>query len=379
MPITGVEPYAFGYPSSTHPPCADGQCTGDEPTIYLVRVKTDDGLVGWGEARIADEANLTPAAEILGDLVIDEDAAQRGLLWHRMVSVASGKQAKEAGPTGRRDFFAVLSAIDVALWDVLGQSLGTSVGRLLGGVRSDRIDSYVTGLWVESGLDVGGAAREICSGGFRGLELRLQGQLDADVGAVRSVRAAVGNQVVLMVDAAGGYDDYETALELGRALTKDDVYWIEEPLRSGRWDEYARLAVALEPPIAAGKTLYGTGAFHTALSAGAMHVAMPDPGLCGGITAARAIAEIAALHEVRVSMHTGVSPVGMMASANVSAAMPYAERLGIDRCHVRLAEAMLVEPPSFEQGFMLFGDRPGLGLEISEEFVNQYRRDIVET
>lgn len=378
MIVTAVEPLAFTYRLQTPLPPSVVRARAEALEVYLVRILTDDGVCGWGEAWLADETDFLPAAEALGELVIGQDPTDRGLLWHRMASVAAGKEAGESGPNGRRDFHAVLSAIDTALWDVVGKALGVSVARLLGGVRSLRLDTYVTGLYVEPEAALIEKAKCICSEGFRGIKMKLTGDPAADIATVKAVRAALGNQVVLMADADGGYGDYQSALDLGLALAKEDIYWIEEPLGAGRWDDYARLARALEPPIAGGETLFGIEAFHTAIAAGAMHVVMPDPRLCGGITAARAIAEVAAMHQVRVSFHNWVSPVALMAAANVSAAMPYAERLEIEGSHTGLAEAMLAEPPSFDQGFLLFEDSPGLGLDISEQFIAEHGREIVE-
>lgn len=379
MIVTGVEAYACTYPLDTPLPPSVARPGTEKLDIHLVRVITDTGLYGWGEAWLADEADFAPAVEALGELVTGRDPTDRGLLWYRLESVAAGKEARDTGPEGCRDFHAVLSAIDTALWDIVGKAFGVSVARLLGGVRSPRLDTYVTGLYLEPEAVLVEKAKRICAEGFRGIKMKLRGELDADVTAVKAVRAALGNQVVLMADANGGYDEYQKAFELGLALAKEDIYWIEEPLRAGGWDDYARLARALEPPIAGGETIYSTEVFHEAIAAGAMHVAMPDPRLCGGITAARTICEVAAMHQVRVSFHNWVSPVALMASANVSAAMPYAERLELEGSHTGLAAAMLIEPPTFEQGFMMFEDKPGLGLDIAERFISEYGRDIAES
>ena len=186
----------------------------------------------------------------------------------------------------------------------------------------------------------------------------------------------VTNQVVLMADANGAYDDYDTALAVGHELAKHDIYWIEEPLPAGRWDDYRKLAAALQPPIAGGETLYGLKHFHEALQGRTMHVVMPDPRLCGGISAARIIGELAPLYEVRMSLHSWISPVALMAAANISAAMPYAERLELEGSQTGLMEALLQEPPQFEDGFLIFEDKPGLGFEIAESFIEKYGRPV---
>ncbi len=374
MRIAGVEPIALTYPLDPPIPPSVARAETTALDIYLLRVATEDGACGWGEAWLKDEASFLRASQMLGDLVIGRDVLDRALLWERMVQVSGSKLARETGPHAERDFHAVLSGIDTALWDLAGKQLGVSVARLLGGVRSSRLDTYVTGLYLEPTDRLVKAAKRIVEQGFPALKMKLSGDADGDVRAVAAVRKMVTNQVVLMADANGAYGDYDTALRVGNQLARHDIYWIEEPFPAGRWEDYRRLAAALQPPLAGGETLYGVGQFHDALKQQAMHVVMPDPRLCGGITAARTIGELAALHEVRMSLHSWISPVALMAAANVSAAMPYAERLELEGSGTGLMEAMLKTPPRFEDGFLLFEDTPGLGFEIADSFIEECAR-----
>ncbi len=376
MRVTNIEPIALTFPMDPPLPHSAARPETAELNIYLLRVTTEDGTCGWGEAWLKEESNFIPAAEALRGLIIGQDPLDRMLLWDRMALVAGGKAAKEVGPQGCRDHHAVLSGMDTALWDLAGKSLGVSVARLLGGVRSRLLDTYVTGLYLEPEDELVRKAKRIVDGGFRALKMKLGGDPDKDVQAVAAVRKMVTNQVVLMADANGAYDDYDTALAVGQELAKHDIYWIEEPLPAGRWDDYRKLAAALEPPIAGGETLYGLKHFHEALQEQTMHVVMPDPRLCGGISAARIIRELAPLYEVRMSLHSWISPVALMTAANISAAMPYAERLELEGSQTGLMEAMLQEPPQFEDGFLLFEDKPGLGFEIAESFIEKYGRPV---
>ncbi len=372
MRIKTIEPFTINFPLDEPLPRSAVRPETTQLAIYLIRLTAEDGTQGWGEAWIADAYNFTPAADLLGELLIGQHALDRALLWHRMASVAAGKPAKNSGPDGPRDYHAVLSAIDTALWDLAGKSFGVSVARLLGGVRSRLLDTYVTGLYLEPPADLARKARQIVKRGFHAIKMKLGGDADADIQAVAAVRKTLGNQIVLMADANGAYDDYDTALRVGRALAKHDIYWFEEPFPAGRWDDYAALCAALEPPIAGGETLFGITPFHHALEKRALHIIMPDVRLCGGITAAHLIGHLASLYEVRMSLHSWISPVALMAAANISAAMPYCGRLEVEAGQAALMRVMLEQPPQFEDGFLIFEDRPGLGFEISDTFLQEY-------
>ena len=372
MVIHSIEPFIINFPLEEPLPRSAVRPETAALQSYLIRLTADDGIHGWGEAWIADPAGFISAADLLGELVIGQHALDRTILWHRMAAVAAGKSAKSSGPDGLRDHHAVLSAIDTALWDLAGKSFGVSVARLLGGVRSRLLDTYVTGLYVEPPADLIRKAKQIVGRGFHALKMKLGGDADADIAAVAAVRKTLGNQLLLMADANGAYDDYDTALRVGRALAKHDVYWFEEPFPAGRWDDYAALCAALEPPLAGGETLFGITPFHHAFDKRAFHIVMPDVRLCGGVTAACFIARLASLYEVRTSLHSWISPVALMAAANISAAIPSCGRLELEGSQAALMREMLEEPLQFEDGFLIFEDKPGLGFEIRESFLQEY-------
>lgn len=377
MIIADVEPIAVTWPLHEPLPPTPSRPETAELDLYLVRIVTDDGICGWGEALIEREANFLSVTEIFGDLIVGGEPLNRGLLWDRMRRMADAEISQRRGPG--HDLYAIFSAMDTALWDLAGKALGVSVARLMGGVRSGRLDTYVTGLYLEPLDALVEKATRIVAQGFRAIKMQMRGDVSEDVQAAAAIRKAVGNQVVLMADAGGAYEEYDSVLELGRQLTKHDIYWLEQPFPDGRWDDYGKLAATLEPPLAGGSTLYGVRRLYEPIKRQALHVLRPDPRLCGGITAAWFIGALGQLHQVRISVHGWISPVALLASANLSAAMPYAERLELDASHAGLSEAMLSEPPRFEQGFMVFEDRPGLGLEIRKDFIEQYARPVAET
>ena len=378
MLIADVEPIAITWPLQEGISGSADVSDGERLDLYLIRLTTDSGICGWGEARLAQESHFLPITEMLGDMVIGADPLNRGILWDRLRHMVDAEALARRPSQYRHDLHAVLSAVDMALWDLTGKKLGVSVARLLGGVRSSRLDTYVSGLCMRSGEDLPGQARSIVEQGFRAIKMRLSGEPGEDLRAVAAVRRALGNQVVLITDAGGAYEDFDIVRKLGLELAKHDIYWLEDPFAAGRWDEYHQLAAALEPPLAGGKTIYGITRLYEPIRRQALHVVMPDPCLCGGITAAWLVGTLGQLHGVRMSVHSGDSPLALMAAANLSAALPYAERLELTERQAALAQVMMCEPPEYAQGFLIFSDGPGPGLAICTDFLGAYARPVTE-
>ena len=376
MPIAELNPISIAWPSAHSSSGIAPDCANTQLNLYLIQVNTDEDMCGWGETRLTQESNFLPIAEMLGDLIIGEDPLNRGILWDRLLNMVEA----EAVPGGSSDFlhdlYAVLSAIDIALWDLMGRKLGVSVARLLGGVRSSRLDVCISGLCGDSPRDLANQAQHVVADGFRAIKIKLAGELQEDVAMVAAVREVLGNQVVLMADADEAYKCLDSARKLGVALSKHDVYWLEDAFAAGRWDEYSQLAASIEPPLAGGKTLYRLTELLEPIQREALHVVVPDLRVCGGITAAWFIGTLGQLHGVRMSVHSGQSPLTLLAAANLSAAMPYAERLQLTDWQAALAQAMMSHPPHYEQGFFIFNDRPGLGSDIRSDFVETYGRSI---
>ncbi|MFP3904516.1 MAG: mandelate racemase/muconate lactonizing enzyme family protein [Armatimonadota bacterium] len=373
MQITGLEPIVLRYPLDEPLPPSAARPETAELDIHLIRLDTDEGPPAYGEAWLKNELDLAAAADFFAGTIGDADVLDRGLLFHRMMT-RLGELAPEAAEATVRDYCAVLSAIDTALWDLAGRQLGVSVARLLGGVRTRRMDSYITGLYLESFQTLEKKARSFVEDGWWALKLKLNGDLQRDIETVNALRKSLGNQVVVMADANGAYETYDEAREMGAVLGKNDIFWFEEPMAAGSWEEYAKLAQVVEPPIAGGETLYGVRPFYNALSRKSMHVVMPDPRLCGGISAIEIIAGMARLFDTRLSLHSWISPIALMAAANITAALPYATYLELDSHTPALLEEIFEDPPEFDHGFLLFEDKPGLGVTVAEGFIEKHRQ-----
>ncbi len=291
----------------------------------LLEIVTDDGLVGWGEAFAQGleppEIAATVIDHALRPLVIGCDPLDTEVLWHRMYHMT-----RDYGRKG--SVIAAISAVDIALWDVVGKFHGQPIHKLLGGGFRSRVQPYATGFYRISGQ--GEAARladealRHFDAGFALMKVKLGYGVEDDIACMQAIGKAIqGKPIRLMIDTNHAYGRAE-ALRLGRALAEFDLRWYEEPVAPEDLQGYVEMRQKLPMPIAGGEnehTLYG---FRDLLAAGCVDVAQPDIGSCGGITAARHIVALAQAHGVQVNPHVWGSAIAQAASLQLIAAVPVA-------------------------------------------------------
>ncbi|MBT5514384.1 MAG: mandelate racemase [Rhodospirillaceae bacterium] len=260
----------------------------------------------------------------------------------------------------------VLSGIDMACWDALGQAAEVPVASLLGG-GTGPIPAYNSngmGLTDDLGVLADEARRLIAEGDFRAIKVRLgRDTLAEDISAFRAVRGAVGDEILLPVDFNQGLDVAE-ALKRGHALDEEDVYWIEEPIVYDNLTGCAELAAALNTPIQIGENFWGPKALSAAIEAKALAYAMPDLERIGGITGWLCAAAIA--NEAAIPLSSHIFPE---ASVHVMAATPTAHWLE----YVDWAAPVLTHPLVARDGHVRVPDRPGLGIDWNEDAVARYQ------
>jgi D-galactarolactone cycloisomerase len=224
------------------------------PTIdtVIVRLTTDTGLIGHGEAKapVAPQATRAIIDLLLADIVRGADPREVTVLWERMYA---GMRVR-----GHRAGFYLeaMSGVDIALWDLAAQAAGVSVAILLGGVFRNPVRVYASGLpALDRRADDDAVellveeAMRLRSAGYTGLKMALGRGLAGDVRSVRAVRDRLGDDFLLYTDAAGVYDRAQ-ALQLGRELEALGVAWLEMPIAPEDVDGYGMLAEALTIPIA---------------------------------------------------------------------------------------------------------------------------------
>jgi D-arabinonate dehydratase/D-galactarolactone cycloisomerase len=269
----------------------------------IVKVHTDDGLVGVGECftRLAPKATVAIIEE-LAPILIGRDPLDVEGIWEIMYGVMMNR--------GHRGgfFIEALSGIDVALWDLWGKATGQPVYRLLGGRMRERVWAYASSLRMR-GLEVTVAqAREFVDRGFNAMKIKIgKDPYDtaSDLRLVEAIRREVGDGVTLMVDANCGYDrDVKQALRVGRALEEYDVFWFEEPLSPDNVDGYCTLTRALDTSIAAGEASFTRYDFRDLFARGAVDIVQPNACRTGGLSEARKIAAMSAAYHIPYAPHT---------------------------------------------------------------------------
>jgi L-alanine-DL-glutamate epimerase-like enolase superfamily enzyme len=268
-----------------------------------VQIEAEDGLIGLGGSSFGriDGAPRTLAVlieEELAPRVIGQEIDQIGAI------VESLKVETEYhGSTGLTMFG--ISAVDVALWDLLGKVHGVPTWQLWGAYR-DRVPAYAMVGWAN--FDPDGVRRQCeraVEQGFRGVKLKVgSGDLDDDARRIEAVRAAVGPAVKIMVDA-NQVLRVDDAVRRGLAYAELGVEWFEEPLPAGDFDGYAELVRRVPIPIAAGENLYGAPAFKDFFARRCCDIVQPDLRRAGGPTEIRAIGALAGAFGVPYASHGG--------------------------------------------------------------------------
>ncbi len=345
---------------------------GNRPRA-LLKVETDEGLHGWGEAySTGPDLSVEPVADYLFEMIKGEDP-------RRIEYIMMKLHQQFRFPPGGVGYPAI-SALDHALWDISGKAAGLPVYMLLGGAVRDRVRVY-HGIGGASGKEAAEQALRFHEeGGFTAFKLSPY-RLDPDAdrwGRVCSEAAKFFEE--LRLNTPDGFEfafdphakifEPIRALQLADALAPYDPFFYEEPLRPEHIPQWARLRAQMRVPLATGESLYGRFEFLDLLAAQGADIIQPDVCICGGLLEMRKIAAIAEAHYVSVAPH---NPMGPLATAvNVHFAAASANFKILEYIDPRGSEwnDWVDEPYLAKDGYLELRDRPGLGVEVDEEAVS---------
>jgi L-alanine-DL-glutamate epimerase-like enolase superfamily enzyme len=338
----------------------------------LVRIETDQGLVGWGEAHAvaAPRVHREVIDHLFAPVLIGQNALRIVPLWERMYSTQRTRGFNSAG------FFSeAMSAVDIALWDILGKHLNVPVYQLLGGKFRDRVPTYKA---VRSVEDTKIAIRD----GFTAVKTGFfKGAGSSSIDRIAGMSEAASSKGQVFIDALGAFRLHE-AIEVGREFDKlGNIGWFEDALLHEDSDKYPLLAEALDTAICVGET-YGTRfQFRDLIAKNGADVVNPDIGRAGGLTECKRIADLADVFGVLFSPHVSSGfPPYVAASLHLAVAVPNAAMLEGGEIHaaktVRESRGnlLLKNPIKFEPGFAYVPEGPGLGIEFDEALL----RNVIE-
>jgi L-alanine-DL-glutamate epimerase-like enolase superfamily enzyme len=314
------------------------------------------------------QAPLTPQTPcalittLLGPALLGQDALASSVLYDRLYHLMLAR--------GHTSGFLLdaMAGLDIAWWDLKGRRYGAPIFELLGGPYRRELPAYVSGLRVQGLSEKVAAARRFCGQGFAGVKLFTGASVETIETEAREVRAAMGGEAFLAVDAICKYD-LASAIRLGRTLDELHAAWLEAPLNAEDVDGHAALARMIATPVAVGETLRTPRQFEPWFRTRALAIAQPDI-MRTGITGALRIAALADARHVPTTLHTGVcTGIGMAATWQVAAALPGNLPQEHQQDLFDAVGVVLQTPLLQRNGRLLVPERPGIGVEVDEAAV----------
>jgi len=362
--ITEIRTYLMQVGGPLATPAADGKsgsASGDfrgSRNWLFVKVLTDEGTYGVGECSGWPRV-IETAVKDLANLLVGQDPANIDLLWNKMHTATMGHGL--LGTVGG----GAMTGIEMALWDIKGKALGQPVWNLLGGRFRDRIPVYGHAKTRER-------ADQLLALGYKGIKAGVVTYKDVET--VYDLRAHVGPDVDLMVDAHGPpWFTTADAIAVGRELEGADLLFYEDPVAPENLDALARVREAVDIPIAAGERVSTIWGIRPYVERDLVDVIQPDTGRAGGITQMRKMAAMAEAHYITMAPHSGsLGPVAEFAALHVMATIPNAlllEKLELDWAG---RNTVITPAPTLVDGHLLVPDVPGLGVDIVEDEVAKY-------
>ncbi len=353
-------------------------------SAHLVRVETDDGIVGWGECfgpgNVAI-ANATIVESVIAPLVIGMNPLDREVIWHHVYN-----SLRDHGRGGMP--IQALSGVDIALWDIAGKVTGFPLHQLVGGQFRDRVPVYGYGMMLQRIPDLAARFAEEAAGivelGFTATKMKIGLGPRADIALVEAVRGAIGKDLKLMVDANHCYTATEAA-EVGRALGTLGVYWFEEPVAPEDYAGYKHLTSTLDVSIAGGEAAFTRWGWRHLLLDRCLDIAQPEVCALGGITEYLKVVSMAHAQFIPVINHVWGSAVAIATNLHLltaipdmpGAAHPGQPMLEFDTTPNRFIDELLETPLDIRGQVKASGTAappagPGLGITVNEEFVRRF-------
>jgi L-alanine-DL-glutamate epimerase-like enolase superfamily enzyme len=361
MTIRSITPIALDLPFDVGGPKSQFAGRPRQMAMLLVRVETDDGIVGWGEAfgyavwpvtRTALETLVAPMA--VGQN--EDDIAGVMLDLQRKLHIV--------GRTGPVVY--ALSGLDIALWDIAGKKAGKPVAALLGGARRERLPAYASLVRYADTTLVARNASAAVERGYRAIKLH-----EIDPVQVKAARDAVGPDVQLMMDTNCPWT-VDEALAVAAQVRPYDLLWFEEPIYPP--EDFAALAsvrAACGIPVSAGENAMSPTDFRAMFDAGAVDVAQPSVTKIGGVSEMMRIAKLARERGVTLVPHSPYFGPGFLASVHM--ASTFERETLIEYSYVQLGASPLGDAIAVTAGRVAVPTGPGLGRDPDPDIIARYR------
>ena len=356
-------------------------------TAHLVEIRTDEGLVGWGECfgpgNIAI-ANKCIIEKVIQPMILEFDPLNREVIWQKVYNLL-----RDHGQKGMP--IQALSGIDIALWDIAGKVTNMSISRLIGGRFRESIPVYGYGMMLRR-EDVDSLAdrfyeeaQAIKSMGFVATKMKVGLGPEKDIRLAEAVRKGIGDGFPFMVDANHCYTSSD-ALYVGRALEEMNAFWFEEPVPPEDLEGYLELKSVLDIKIAGGEAEFTRWGWRNILQKRCVDLAQPEVCALGGISEYLKVLAMAHAHFVPVVNHVWGSAIAVATNLQLLAAMPplpggihpIEPLLEFDTTDNKFRDELIIDPLKIQQqvsangGFVSIPDNPGIGVEPDPEFIRKF-------
>jgi L-rhamnonate dehydratase len=368
MKITDVKAIILKLPEISS--AADG--TQDD---LIIIVETDEGITGYGEV---DTAPYVGKAVVNGymshgtcyglrEVVVGADPFDYEQIWNDMWSKTY--YYGRSGPV-----IHVMSGIDMAIWDIMGKTVGKPVHKLLGGSYAEKVKPYASALMPDTSDEVKKMTEKYSLLGYRAIKFGwgpLGYDVKSDLKLIETARKTAGDGIEIMIDIGKRYR-LKQAMYLAKALEQLNIYWLEEPLPAEDYSGYKRLSESTTMKIASGEEESGRLAFSRLMNESHIDIIQPDISRCGGLTEAKKIAVMAADNNIMLVPHAFKTGILIAATIQFIAALPHVPFLEFSVTESAIRKELLVRPFVQKDGFVEVPSAPGLGIELNPEVVQKY-------
>ena len=336
----------------------------------FIKVETDDGLYGWGEASLGTrEKALEGCIEDMKRMVVGRDPLDIEKMWFEVYRDSYWK----GGPV----MMSALSGIEIACWDIAGKYYNAPVAKLLGGNVRNKIKMYANAWFVgaREPEQFAQKAKEAVARGIKALKWDPFGkaymtltreEMENAIACVSAVREAVGSRIEILIECHGRFNHF-TAVNISRELAPFKPMFLEEPTVPDNVDSLKWVRDHSLVPVAAGERFYGKYHFWDVLHKEAIDIAQPDIFHTGGILESKKIAAMCEACHIPVSFHNPSGPVSNAAILQLAACTPNFLIHEMMITDGSFRQNITNEDIVFEDGYILIPDKPGLGIEINEQ------------
>ena len=376
MKITDVKTYILRYQLRKEEVFGYSQGWYTSRSAMIVEVNTNEGITGVGEAFGPPEITSAIIEHVYKPYLMGKDPMDKEVIWEELYN-----KLRDHGQKGLS--IEAISAVDIALWDVIGKNFDVPIHKLLGGAYRDKVKVYATGFYRKKTHpqteDAVKEAIQYVEKGFKGFKIKIGFDIKEDVARVKAIKEAVENEILIMIDANHAYDA-STAINVGRRMEPCQIYWFEEPVPPEDIEGYIEVKQALNIPIAAGEAEFTKFGFRHLISNRAVDIVQPDCCVTGGLTEAKKIATLAHAWNIQCIPHVWGSAIAIATALQLIATLPPCPLslnpkepiFELDQSPNIFRENLVTEPLEVRDGYIEIPKKAGLGVTLNRDFLKKY-------